>query len=410
MNRLQDKRILVGVTGGIAAYKAAELVRSLKKTGSDVRVIMTRGAREFVTDLTFQALSGHPVYHDLLDTEAEAGMGHIELARWADALVVAPATADFIARLNAGRADDLLTTVALATEAPVAIAPAMNRAMWAKPATQENISALRHKTVHVWGPATGEQACGETGEGRMLEPAELTDYINDLFATGSLAGLNVLITAGPTWEALDPVRGISNRSSGKMGYAVAQAALEAGAGVTLVSGPVSIAAPERAKLVKVQSAEEMYNAVMHHINDAQIFIGVAAVADYRPETMATNKIKKKADELSIKLVKNPDILASVAALKDKPYSVGFAAETTNMENHARDKLQNKKVDLIAANRVGNNEGFDRDDNRLTLIDHDGIVELPQQSKTQLARQLITYIAKKYHAQSTTEDSRQTHRQ
>lgn len=410
MNRLQDKHIIVGVTGGIAAYKAAELVRSLKKAGSEVRVIMTHGAQEFVTDLTFQALSGQPVYRDLLDTEAEAGMGHIELARWADALIVAPATADFLARLNAGRADDLLTTVALATEAPVAVAPAMNRAMWAKAATQDNIHSLKQKDIHIWGPASGEQACGEVGEGRMLEPASLTDQLNTLFASGSLAGLNIVITAGPTWEALDPVRGLSNRSSGKMGYAVAQAALEAGASVTLISGPVSITAPERARLIKVQSAQDMLDAVMQVIADANVFIGVAAVADYRPEAMAANKIKKDADSMTVKLVRNPDILASVAALKDKPFTVGFAAETINVENHARDKLIRKKVDLIAANRVGNNEGFDRDDNRLTLIDADGIVELPKQSKAQLARKLITHIARKYYAHSTTENSRQTHRQ
>ena len=408
MNRLQDKHIIVGVTGGIAAYKTAELVRSLKKAGSEVRVIMTQGAQEFVTDLTFQALSGQPVYRDLLDTEAEAGMGHIELARWADALIVAPATADFLARLNAGRADDLLTTVALATEAPVAVAPAMNRAMWAKPATQENIAALKDKAIHIWGPASGEQACGEVGEGRMLEPAGLTDQLNTVFASGSLAGLNIIITAGPTWEALDPVRGLSNRSSGKMGYAVAQAALEAGACVTLISGPVSITAPERARLIKVQSAQDMHDAVMQHIADANVFIGVAAVADYRPEAMAVNKIKKDADSLTLKLVRNPDILASVAALKDKPFTIGFAAETTNVENHAREKLTGKKIDLIAANRVGNNEGFDKDDNRLTLIDADGIVELPQQSKAQLARKLITHIARKYYAHSTIKNSRQTH--
>lgn len=410
MNRLPGKQILVGVTGGIAAYKTAELVRNLKKAGAEVRVVMTRGAQEFVTDLTFQALSGHPVYRDLLDTEAEAGMGHIELARWADALLVAPATADFIARLHAGRADDLLTTVALATEAPVAVAPAMNRVMWSNPATRDNITALKQKGIHVWGPAAGEQACGEVGEGRMLEPAELADHLDRLFATGSLSGRHVVITAGPTWEALDPVRGLSNRSSGKMGYAIAQAALEAGASVTLVSGPVALKAPDRARLVRVESARDMHQAVMTHINDADIFIGVAAVADYRPETVADNKIKKNADELTLKLVKNPDILADVAALADRPYTVGFAAETTNVENHAREKLERKRVDLVAANRVGNGEGFGTDDNRLTLIDRDGIVELPQQSKAQLARQLINHIAVKYHAQSTTEDSRQTHRQ
>jgi phosphopantothenoylcysteine decarboxylase/phosphopantothenate--cysteine ligase len=392
MKSLTNKRILLGVTGGIAAYKAADLVRRLKQAGADVRVAMTDAAQGFVTPLTFQALSGHPVHTDLMDPAAEAAMGHIELARWADAVVVAPCTADFMATLARGEARDLLSTLCLATRAPLAIAPAMNAQMWAHTATQANLDTLRERGVKVFGPAAGEMACGEIGEGRMLEPADLVVATGGLFDTGQLAGRKVVITAGPTREPIDPVRFITNRSSGRMGYALAEAAAEAGAEVLLVSGPVALSAPERVTRLSVETAGEMHSAVMAHLADADIFIGTAAVADYRVAEVAEHKIKKQAEQLELRLVRNPDILADVAALEPRPFVVGFAAETENLVEHAREKLKRKRLDMIAANRVGAGQGFDAEDNALEVLWPDGQASLPRASKSQLARELVELIA------------------
>ena len=395
MNELSGKHILLGVTGGIAAYKSAELVRLLRKQGAEVRVVMTAAATEFVTPLTFQALSTNPVHTDLLDTGAEAAMGHIELARWADVLLIAPATADFMARLVSGRANDLLTAVCLACDATVAIAPAMNRVMWDNPATRDNLGTLKKRAVRVLGPAEGEQACGESGPGRMLEPTELVTAIADLFNNGALAGRRVLVTAGPTREAIDPVRYLSNRSSGRMGYAVAAAAVEAGADVLLISGPVSLAIPARVRGITVESAAEMHTAVMNEISDSDIFISVAAVADYRPQTIAEQKLKKNAATISLELTRNPDILADVAALDDAPFTVGFAAETQAIDSNARDKLRAKNIDMIAANAVGQQQGFDREDNALQVIWAQGEQQLAQTGKAKLARQLVAIIAEHF---------------
>jgi phosphopantothenoylcysteine decarboxylase/phosphopantothenate--cysteine ligase len=398
MGTLANKRILLGVTGGIAAYKSADAARRLRDAGAEVRVIMTQGAASFITPLTLQAVSGHPVYQHLLDTDAEAGMGHIELARWADAVLVAPASANFLARLAQGRADDLLTAVCLATAAPVAVAPAMNRQMWNNATTQTNIASLKKNGIRIFGPAEGSQACGEVGPGRMLEPLELARLTAELFASGEFDGLTVVVTAGPTWEALDPVRGLTNRSSGKMGYAVAQAAAEAGANVILISGPTALPDPERVRTIRVTSAQEMHEAVHAQVRAADIFIGVAAVADYRPATAAPEKIKKTEEKITLELARNPDILASVAALRPAPFTVGFAAETEDVERHAREKLRSKNIDLIAANRVGADLGFESDENSLLLIGRDGgVAELPAQPKPRLARALIHEIATRYHA-------------
>jgi phosphopantothenoylcysteine decarboxylase/phosphopantothenate--cysteine ligase len=410
MATLVHKRVVLGVTGGIAAYKSADLARRLLDAGVEVRVVMTQAATEFITPLTMQAVSGHPVHLHMLDAEAESGMGHIELARWADVVLVAPASANFVAKLAHGRADDLLSTLCLATEAPVAVAPAMNQQMWQNAATQANLTTVRKNGVVVFGPASGSQACGEVGPGRMLEPTELVTLTAELFATGALEGLRVVVTAGPTWEAIDPVRGITNRSSGRMGYAAAEAAVEAGARVVLVSGPTALPDPEHMDIVRVSSGQEMYAAVHEHISDCDIFIGVAAVCDYRPKKVAAHKIKKQANSMTIELVKNEDILASVAALARAPFTVGFAAETENVEAHARAKLKDKAVDLIAANDVSAKEsGFESDYNRLLLVDQHSVIELPRQHKTQLARALIEYIAQKYHAKSAAQDSRYAHR-
>lgn len=400
MGTLTNKRILLGVTGGIAAYKSADTVRRLREAGAEVRVVMTAGAAEFITALTLQAVSGHPVHQQLLDAGAEAGMGHIELARWADAVLVAPASANFLARLAQGRADDLLSAVCLASGAPVAVAPAMNQQMWNNAATQSNLAILKKNGVKIFGPAEGSQACGEVGPGRMLEPADLVALVAELFSAGELDGLRVVVTAGPTWEAIDPVRGLTNRSSGKMGYAVAQAAMEAGASVTLISGPTALPDPERVRTLRVESAQEMLNAVNDHIADADIFIATAAVADYRPAHAAEGKIKKTEAKMTLELERTPDILASVAARKPAPFTVGFAAETENLEQHARQKLESKKLDLVAANRVGSGLGFEADENALLLIEHGGVTELPAQSKTKLARALIRHIAARYRARHT----------
>jgi len=410
MSSLANKRVLVGVTGGIAAYKTADLVRRLRDAGAEVRVVMTRAAAEFITPLTLQAVSGHPVYQHLLDTDAEAGMGHIELARWADVILVAPASANFIARLVQGRADDLLSAICLAASVPVAVAPAMNQQMWANAATQDNIQTLHARQIHIFGPGEGDQACGEVGPGRMLEPLDLVARVAALFETGELRGVRIVITAGPTWEAIDPVRGITNRSSGKMGYAVAAAAIEAGAQVVLISGPTHLATPDRAQVVRVTSAQQMHDAVQAEIDGAQIFIGVAAVADYRPAQSAERKIKKSTEQLTLELVRNPDILSAVAKREPRVFTVGFAAETDDVEAQARAKLEKKGVDLVAANRVGEGVAFETDDNELILVDRAGSTVLPRASKSRLARTLIHEIAIRYNAESRAKNSRQAHRQ
>ncbi|MEN9704280.1 MAG: hypothetical protein RLZZ393_159, partial [Pseudomonadota bacterium] len=383
-------------TGGIAAYKSPDLVRRLKERGAEVQVVMTDGAREFVTPLTFQAVSGREVRSDLWDKAAEQAMSHIELARWADLVLIAPASADFLAQLAGGMAGSLLSTVCLATSAPIAVAPAMNRLMWANPATQSNVATLRGRGVHVVGPASGSQACGEVGEGRMVEPADLADAALSLLPVkGPLSGRRVLITAGPTRERIDPVRFISNRSSGKMGYAVAQAAREAGAEVVLVSGPVNLCAPTGVRKVCVESAAQMHDAVMAEVDAADIFIATAAVADYRPAQPADCKIKKVSDRLDIPMERTVDILAAVAARKDRPYVVGFAAETNDVEAHARSKLERKKLDLIAANEVGDCKVFEQDDNALVLLwAGGGRHELGAGPKTLLARRLVAFIAER----------------
>jgi phosphopantothenoylcysteine decarboxylase/phosphopantothenate--cysteine ligase len=396
----QGPRVLLGVTGGIAAYKAPELVRRLVERGAEVQVVMTRSAIQFVAPLTFQAVSGRRVRTDLWDEEAEAAMGHIELARWADVVVVAPATANFLGNLANGLAADLLTTLCVATTAPVLLAPAMNQAMWAHPAVQANRTTLEARGVRVLGPATGEQACGETGEGRMLEPAEIAAAVfadPTLSRSRPLAGLKAVITAGPTREAIDPVRYITNRSSGKMGYAVAAAAAEAGAAVVLVSGPVALPAPRGVKRIAVETAEQMYRAVHEEIAGADIFIACAAVSDYRPRVAAQQKIKRTANELQLDLVRCPDTLASVAALPKPPFTVGFAAETENIARHAREKLTKKGVDMIAANRVGPGCGFDRETNALDVFWHGGEAEFVENSKAVLARQLVALIVERLNA-------------
>ena len=395
MNRLTNKHVLLGVTGGIAAYKSAELVRKLRDAGAQVRVVMTKAAQEFITPLTLQALSGNPVHTDLLDPAAEAAMGHIELARWADVILIAPATADVIARIATGQADDLLTTLCLASTAPLVLAPAMNQAMWRNANTQANVSLLQQRGVQLFGPADGSQACGDVGPGRMLEPVELATLLANLFPSGLLAGLNVVITAGPTREAIDPVRFISNHSSGKMGFALAQAAVDAGARTTLIAGPVHLPTPEGATRIDVVSAQQMLDAAQA-IDDCDIFIAAAAVADYRPVDVATQKLKKTKDTMTIELARNPDIVATIAARNDKPFVVGFAAETNDVITYARDKLLRKKLDLIIANDVAQpGIGFNSDDNAVTVVWHDGEQRIAQTAKRALARQLVGIIAAHY---------------
>jgi phosphopantothenoylcysteine decarboxylase/phosphopantothenate--cysteine ligase len=395
MNQLSGKHVLLGVTGSIAAYKSAELVRLLRDAGAEVRVVMTPGACAFITPLTLQALSGYPVHSELLDAGAEAAMGHIELARWADAVLVAPASADFIARLAQGRANDLLAAICLASEAPLAVAPAMNRAMWGNAATVENVATLRRRGIRIMGPAQGAQACGEVGPGRLLEPGQLLAELGALFHTGSLAGCRVLVTAGPTREAIDPVRYISNRSSGKMGFAVATAAMEAGADVTLISGPVALQTPPRVARVDIEDAAAMHAAVLAHVAACDIFISVAAVADYRPTGAAPRKLKKSAAGMNLELQANPDILATVAGLPDAPFTVGFAAETDMLESNARHKLVTKGIDMIAANSVADGQGFDQDDNALQVFWKDGEAQLARTGKSRLARQLVEIVARQY---------------
>ena len=389
---MQGKRILLGVTGGIAAYKSPDLVRRLRDRGAEVQVVMTGGAREFVTPTTFQAVSGRTVRSDLWDAAAEAAMGHIELARWADAVLIAPASADFLARLATGQANDLLSTLCLATEAPIAVAPAMNHVMWANAATRTNVATLAQRGVQVFGPAESDQACGEIGEGRMLEPVDLAERVLALLpASGALAGRRVLITAGPTRERIDPVRFVSNRSSGKMGFAVAQAAREAGATVVLVAGPVSLPTPAGVARIDVESAADMLAAVLRELPGTDIFISTAAVADYRPARAAEQKIKKTAESLELAMERTADVLATVAARADRPYAVGFAAETESVEQNARTKLMKKNLDMIAANEVGHDKAFDCDDNQLIVLSRNGRHELPRAGKLTLARGLIALI-------------------
>ncbi len=391
---LVNRQILLGITGGIAAYKAAELLRRLQDCGAEVRVVMTPAATEFITPLTLQALSGHPVYTTLLDPEAESGMGHIELARWADLLLVAPASADFMARLVHGQGNDLLSTVCLATNAPIALAPAMNQAMWKNPATQANVDILLQRGMVLWGPADGMQACGDTGPGRMLEVDDLLPKIAAQFDTGLLAGKRVLITAGPTREALDPVRYISNHSSGKMGFALARACADAGAITTLIAGPVDLPSPPRVKRIDVISAQEMFDTVIAHVTDTDIVIAAAAVADYRPVSISSSKIKKAGFEtMTLELVKTPDIVASVAVLVNAPFTVGFAAETESVEQYACDKMQRKKLDMIIANDVSRSDiGFGSDDNAAVAFWLEGSEKYPKMSKTQLSKKLVEKIA------------------
>ena len=393
MKSLSNKRVLLGVSAGIAAYKTPDLVRKLGELGAEVQVILSKNADQFVTPLALQAVSGNAVHSHAMTAESESGMGHIDLARWADIVLIAPATANVIARVCQGNADELLTTVCVATQAPIAIAPAMNQQMWQNAASVANMQTLTSRGIHILGPDSGEQACGEVGLGRMLQPVEIAERVGQLFQTTLLTGKKIMITAGPTWEALDPVRGITNHSSGKMGYAIAQAALEAGAEVTLVSGPTHIPKPERAHVIDTISALDMHAAVMANIKTQDIFIAVAAVADYRPVNSADQKIKKHADEMTITMVKNPDILADVANLKERPFCVGFAAETNDVIEYARGKLERKKLDLIAANHVGGSEtGFGTTDNAITLISKKTVLDLPKQSKNALARALISEIA------------------
>ena len=400
MQTLTDKRILLGITGGIAAYKSAELVRRLRDHGAEIRVVMTPAATEFITPLTLQALSGNPVHTDLLDHAAEAAMGHIELARWADAVVIAPATANFIARLSNGLADDLLSTLCLATAAPLLVAPAMNRQMWQNPATQENIARLQARGVTLLGPASGAQACGETGPGRLIDPEELVQTIISAGRTNRLAGVSVLVSAGPTREYIDPVRYISNRSSGRMGYAMAKAAEEAGAAVTLVSGPVSLTPPARVRVIDITSSGQMYSEILAAAATCDIFISSAAVADYRAREAAPNKMKKKDSDPVLRLEKTPDILAEVAALPNAPFTVGFAAETENLVDNAKQKLKSKNLDMIAANRVGDGLGFDVEENALEVFWPGGTQSLGTAPKENLARQLIEIIVTRYREKAT----------
>ncbi|MGL5360113.1 MAG: bifunctional phosphopantothenoylcysteine decarboxylase/phosphopantothenate--cysteine ligase CoaBC [Shewanella sp.] len=417
---LTNKNVLLGIGGGIAAYKSADLVRRLKERGCDVRVVMSQSAMEFITPLTLQALSGHPVASSLLDPAAEAAMGHIELARWADLVIIAPATANLLARITAGMADELITTTCLATEAPIALCPAMNQQMYRNAATQANLTCLAERGYTLWGPASGSQACGEVGPGRMLEPLEIANLTEQFFSqcearadaarsaspapsisapdkhplAKPLLGQGVLITAGPTREAIDPVRYISNHSSGKMGFALATAAAELGAAVTLVSGPVNLPTPAGVSRIDVESAQNMLDAVMENIDKQHIFIGCAAVADYRVQQAASSKIKKSAQEMQLALVRNPDILATVAHLPHRPFTVGFAAETHDVETYARDKLQRKNLDMIAANDVSvAGLGFNADANALQVFWPQGSQAFPATDKLTLARQLLSLIVK-----------------
>lgn len=405
MQQLANKRIVLGICGSIAAYKSADLVRRYVTAGADVQVVMTSAAAQFITPLTLQTLSGRPVRDQLFDIEAESTMGHIALARWADVIVVAPASADFIARLAQGKADDLLSALCLASQAPVAIAPAMNQQMWHQAATQHNIARLAQRGILLFGPAQGEQACGEVGLGRLLEPDDIAASTAALFSRGELAGLKVLVTAGPTQEAIDPVRFVSNRSSGKMGFAIAAAAVAADAQVTLISGPVALATPDRVTRLDVISAQQMYDQVLAQAGRHDILIAAAAVADYRPTQIHEQKLKKTSADLTLALTRTEDIVAAVAALPQRPFCVGFAAETDQLLSHARHKLQAKRLDMIAANWVGQDgSGFDSDENALTLLWGEDSMELPLAPKSKLARQLISQMALRYYEKNTIKNS------
>lgn len=405
MQPLRGRRILLGITAGIAAYKAAELARLLGKDGARLQVVMTPSASEFISPLTLQAITGRMVRDKLFDPAHEAAMGHIELARWADLILVAPATADFLAQTAAGMARDLLSTLCLASEAPLFVAPAMNQAMWRHAATRANAELLRQRGVTLLGPDAGEQACGDVGPGRMLEPVAILDAVRGHFGDGRLAGRRVLLTAGPTREALDPVRFLGNRSSGKMGFALAAALMAQGADVTLVAGPVSLATPPGVKRVDVESAQQMHEAVFAAVDGTDIFIGCAAVADFRPADFTPRKIKKTGSEtLSLELVRNPDILSDVAALPQRPFCVGFAAETHDVETYADGKRRAKGLDMIAANQVSASQGFEVDDNALLVIWEGGKRALPNQSKGQLAAQLVGLIVERFDAQTAIKDS------
>jgi phosphopantothenoylcysteine decarboxylase/phosphopantothenate--cysteine ligase len=397
MNDSSKARILLGISGGIAAYKSPEIVRRLRDEGADVRVVITPSAARLVSPAVFQAVSGHPVRGELWDEQAEAAMGHIELARWADLVLIAPATANIMSELAAGSAGSLLTTLCLASDAPLLVAPAMNQAMWRNPATQHNLATLKGRGVTMLGPASGEQACGDTGPGRMLEPSEIVAEVlaQRPFATGALQNLSVLVTAGPTREPIDPVRFVSNRSSGKMGFAIARAAAAAGARVTLVAGPVNLPTPAGVKRVDVETAGQMHEATLSRVGESHIYIGAAAIADYRPAEIAVHKIKKRHDTLELDMVRAPDVLREVAALADGPFTVGFAAETQELEAHAREKLERKQLDMIIANLVGERLGFDSDENSALVIWPGGQTALPAMSKTRLATQLVDLIAERY---------------
>lgn len=393
MTILQHKRIIVGITGSIAAYKAIEFIRLLRKSHAEVRVVLTPAAAEFVTPLTLQAISGNAVSHSLLDPQAELAMGHIELAKWADAIVIVPASADFLARLTVGMANDLLATICLATAAPILLAPAMNQQMFAQSITQQNLTALSNRGYRFVGPNSGEQACGDMGFGRMSEPKEIYTVLEDLFVQKQdMQGLSVVITAGPTQEAIDPVRYISNHSSGKMGFAIAQAFAERGANVTLISGPVNLATPANVHRIDVTSAQEMHQQALKSAVENQIFIGCAAVADYRVAQVAEQKIKKSSDEITLTLIKNPDIIADVAHLQSKrPFTVGFAAETQNIEQYAQDKLQRKNLDMICANDVSSGKVFGKDQNSLHLFWRNGNIILELDDKKNIAKQVVKHI-------------------
>ena len=397
LKSLVNKNILLGVSGGIAAYKSAEIVRHLRKVGASVRVVMTKSAEEFITPLTLQALSGNRVSTELLDVEAEAAMGHIELAKWADGILIAPATANTLARLSNGRGDDLLSTITLAFDGPISLAPAMNQAMWGDERTQDNIKKLESQNFQICGPGSGEQACGDVGMGRMLEPLEILDLFSYSFNEGKMAGKSILITAGPTQEPIDPVRFITNRSSGKMGYSLAQSAIDYGAKVTLISGPVNLEPPSNCNFISIKTADEMFEAVMHHINDKDVYIGTAAVSDYKPAKMQNNKIKKDGSNspITLELEENKDILKSVSALNHRPFVVGFAAETNDVIENAEKKLSSKGLDLIVANDVSKKEiGFDSEENEVTLVTSADNYLIERQSKKKVSNKIIEFISER----------------
>jgi phosphopantothenoylcysteine decarboxylase/phosphopantothenate--cysteine ligase len=395
MSDIQGRRVLLGVTGSIAAYKSPDIVRRLKDQGAEERVVLTASAEKLVSPTVFQAVSGEPVRGDIWDEQAEAAMGHIELAKWADLILIAPATANLIAQLAAGSAENLLTTICLASEAPVTLAPSMNQAMWRDAATQANCDVLRKRNVMFIGPDDGEQACGDVGPGRMSEPANIVSRMARGGESGPFEGLRIMVSAGPTREAIDPVRFVSNRSSGKMGFALAKAAADAGAEVTLIAGPVSLPTPPRVERIDVETTQQMCDAALANIGDMDIYIGAAAISDYRPKQAAVQKIKKSADTFTLEMLKSPDLLATIAALENCPFTVGFAAETEKLEQHATDKLKRKKLNMIVANLVGEKLCFDADDNEVIVLWQDGRLSLPKLSKQELARQLVDVVATRY---------------